>query len=193
MKNLFAILFLGLFSMTTAFALNNSTTENPPSIVGVASSNANFSTLVAAVKAADLVSTLDMEGPFTVFAPVNTAFDKLPEGTVASLLQPENKAKLTSILTYHVVQGEFKAADVIAAIQDNDGKFTIPTVQGGTLTARIMDGNVVLKDENGMKSTVVMTDVKASNGIIHAIDSVVMPMDKNTTAKAAAKSKKSCQ
>jgi uncharacterized surface protein with fasciclin (FAS1) repeats len=192
MKNLFAILFLGVFSFSTAFAFNNSGEENAPSIVGVASSNADFSTLVAAVKAADLVSTLDMEGPFTVFAPVNTAFDKLPEGTVASLLMPENKAKLTSILTYHVVKGEFKAADVIAAIQENDGKFKISTVQGGTLTAKIKDGNVVLKDENGMKSTVVITDVKASNGIIHAIDSVVMPMDKASTAKAASKSKKSC-
>ena len=176
MKNLFAILFLGLFSLSTAVAENNPTNDNPPSIVGIAVSNADFTTLVAAVKAADLVSTLDMEGPFTVFAPVNAAFDKLPEGTVASLLKPENKSTLTSILTYHVV----------------GGKFIIPTVQGGTLTAKIKDGNVVLKDEKGMKSTVVMTDVKASNGIIHAIDSVVMPGKNDSGSKAVSKSKNSC-
>lgn len=192
MKNLFAILFLGLFSLSTAYADNNPISENSPSIVGVAASNANFTTLVAAVKAADLVSTLDMEGPFTVFAPVNAAFDKLPEGTVANLLKPENKSTLTSILTYHVVSGQFKAADVIAAINSNGGSFTIPTVQGGNLTAKIKDGNVVLKDENGAKSTIVLTDVMASNGIIHAIDSVVMPGNKDMTQKSAGKSKKSC-
>lgn len=194
MKNLFAILFLGIFSISSAFAINNSTEENQPSIVGVAASNADFSTLVAAVKAADLVATLNMEGPFTVFAPVNTAFDKLPEGTVATLLKPENKEMLTSILTYHVVSGEFKAADVIAAIKDNGGKFTIPTVQGGTLIAKIKDGNVVLKDENGAKSTIIITDVAASNGIIHAIDSVVMPESNNkeVSQKSATKTKKSC-
>jgi uncharacterized surface protein with fasciclin (FAS1) repeats len=192
MKNLFAILFLGLFSFSTAIAESNPTNDNPPTIVGVAASNADFSTLVAAVKAADLVSTLEMTGPFTVFAPVNTAFDKLPEGTVTSLLKPENKSALTSILTYHVVQGEFKAADVIAAINENGGKFKITTVQGGTLWAKIKDGNVVLKDEKGMKSTVVITDVKASNGIIHAIDSVVMPGAEETTQKTTSKSKKSC-
>lgn len=193
MKNLFAILFLGLFSYSTAFAVNYSTNENAPSIVGVAASNADFTTLVAAVKAADLVATLNSEGPFTVFAPVNAAFDKLPEGTVASLLKPENKDMLTSILTYHVVQGKFTASDVIAAIKDNGGKFTIPTVQGGTLTAKIKDGNVILKDENGAKSMVVITDVMASNGIIHAIDSVVMPnSNKEMTAKSVSKSKKSC-
>lgn len=144
-------------------------------IVGVAAGNENFSTLVAAVKAADLVGTLNSAGPFTVFAPTNDAFNKLPEGTVASLLKPENKEKLTSILTYHVVAGKLDAASVIKAITDNNGSFTVTTVNGDELSAGIVDGKVVLTDSNGNKSTVVMTDIEASNGVIHAIDSVVMP------------------
>lgn len=149
--------------------------EQKETIVTIAASNDNFTTLVAAVKAADLVATLNSDGPFTVFAPVNGAFDKLPEGTVATLLKPENKDMLTSILTYHVIAGKFMAADVIKAINDNDGKFMIKTVQGGMITASFNDGKVILTDEKGGTSTVVMTDVDASNGVIHAIDSVVMP------------------
>ena len=144
-------------------------------IVDVAVGNENFSTLVTAVKAADLVETLSSEGPFTVFAPTNDAFGKLPEGTVPTLVKPENKEKLTGILTYHVVSGEFMAADVVKAINDNDGSFTIPTVQGGELTASLDGENVVLTDANGNTSTVIMTDVAASNGVIHAVDAVVMP------------------
>lgn len=149
--------------------------EEVGTIVDVAVSNDNFTTLVAAVKAADLVGTLSSEGPFTVFAPVNAAFDKLPEGTVETLLKSENKEMLTSILTYHVVSGEFNAEAVIGAINDNNGKFEVKTVQGEMLTASLMDGKVILTDAKGNTSTVVMTDVEASNGIIHAIDSVVMP------------------
>ena len=141
----------------------------------VAVANENFTTLVAAVKAAGLVETLSGKGPFTVFAPLNSAFEKLPEGTVAGLLKPESKDALTALLTYHVVAGEFKAADVLKAIEDNNGSFTITTVQGGALTATLADGGVVLTDENGNASKVVLTDVAASNGVIHAIDSVVMP------------------
>jgi uncharacterized surface protein with fasciclin (FAS1) repeats len=144
-------------------------------IVGVAADNENFTTLVAAVTAADLVETLNSAGPFTVFAPINAAFDKLPEGTVATLLKPENKEMLTSILTYHVVSGTFDAAAIIKAIADNDGNFEVKTVQGGTLTASLLDGKVILTDTKGNVSTVVITDVAASNGIVHAIDSVVMP------------------
>lgn len=144
-------------------------------IVGVAAGNENFTTLVAAVKAAELVNVLNGEGPFTVFAPTNSAFDKLPEGTVATLLKPENKQYLTSILTYHVVAGEFKAEAVVAAIQKNNGSFVIPTVQGNKLTASLKDGKVILTDTKGNTSTVILTDVAASNGVIHAIDSVVMP------------------
>lgn len=146
-----------------------------PTIVGVAASNDNFSTLVAAVKAAGLVETLNSEGPFTVFAPVNDAFSKLPEGTVETLLKPENKDLLTSILTYHVVAGEFKASDVLNAINENGGSFVITTVQGAKLAASLSEGNVILTDAKGNISTVILTDVAASNGVIHAIDTVVMP------------------
>ena len=144
-------------------------------IVDVAASNENFTTLVAAVKAADLVSTLKSEGPFTVFAPTNDAFAKLPEGTVAGLLKPESKDALTGILTYHVVSGKFEAAAVIDAVTKNGGKFMVNTVQGGAITIALKDDKVMLTDEKGNTSTVVMADVGASNGVIHAIDSVVMP------------------
>ena len=149
--------------------------DETPNIVGVAVGNENFSTLVAAVKAAGLVETLSGDGPFTVFAPTNDAFAKLPEGTVASLLEPGNLATLTSILTYHVVSGKFDAAAVVAAITANDGAFEVATVQGGKLVASLDGGSVILTDEKGNMSKVVIADVAASNGIIHAIDSVVMP------------------
>ena len=155
---------------------NENTTEKPdPTIVEVAAGNENFTTLVAAVKAADLVGILNSDGPFTVFAPVNTAFEKLPEGTVPGLLKPEAKGTLTAVLTYHVVAGKVMAKDVVKAIKDNGGKFNIKTVQGGTLTASLKGGNVILTDANGNTSTIIITDVAASNGVIHAIDSVVMP------------------
>jgi uncharacterized surface protein with fasciclin (FAS1) repeats len=149
--------------------------EETPNIVGVAAGNEAFSTLVAAVKAAGLVETLSGEGPFTVFAPTNDAFAKLPEGTVAGLLEPESKDQLTAILTYHVVAGKFEAAAVIEAINGNDGKFTVDTVQGGKIDLSLDNGNVVLTDANGNTSVVVIPDVAASNGVIHAIDTVVMP------------------
>lgn len=150
----------------------NSTQET---IVGVAAGNENFSTLVAAVKAAGLVDVLNSDGPFTVFAPTNAAFSKLPEGTIATLLKPDNKELLTAILTYHVVKGKFLAAEVLKAIKDNKGKFIIKTVQGNTLTASLKGGKVILTDAKGNVSTVVIADVAASNGVIHAIDTVVMP------------------
>jgi len=170
------ILFL---TSTVAFSNNNDpikkSKDTDATIVGVAASNENFTTLVAAVKAADLVATLNSDGPFTVFAPTNDAFAKLPEGTVETLLKAENKATLSSILTYHVVAGKFMAADVVKAIKDNNGKFVITTVNGEKLTAHIMDGKVMLQDAKGNSSTIVLTDVAASNGVIHAIDTVVMP------------------
>lgn len=147
----------------------------PTTIVDVAIGNENFTTLVAAVKAAGLVETLSSEGPFTVFAPTNAAFDKLPAGTVDNLLKPENLEKLKSVLTYHVVAGKFEAAAVIDAINQNKGKFTVTTVQGGKIDLSLKDGNVVLTDANGKTSTVAMADVAASNGVIHAVDTVVMP------------------
>lgn len=146
-----------------------------PNIVGVAAANENFSTLVVAVTAAGLVETLSGDGPFTVFAPTNDAFAALPEGTVENLLKPENLATLSSILTYHVVSGKFEAAAVVEAINTNGGSFEIATVQGGILVASLDGDNVIITDENGNVATVVIADVAASNGVIHAINSVVMP------------------
>jgi uncharacterized surface protein with fasciclin (FAS1) repeats len=144
-------------------------------IVGVAAGSAAHSTLVAAVKQAGLVETLKSKGPFTVFAPTNDAFGKLPAGTVESLLEPANKAKLSGILTYHVVAGKLNAAAVMAAIKKGNGTATLTTVSGGKLSAAIENGKVVLTDENGGKATVTATDLKASNGVIHVIDSVLLP------------------
>ncbi len=146
-----------------------------PNIVEVASGNENFSTLVAAVTAAGLGETLSGDGPFTVFAPTNDAFAKLPAGTVETLLKPENVEKLKSILTYHVVSGKFDAATVIDAIKTNNNKYTVTTVQGAKIDLSLNGDKVVLTDATGAKSTVVMPDVPASNGVIHAIDAVVMP------------------
>ncbi|QLG44177.1 fasciclin domain-containing protein [Costertonia aggregata] len=162
-------------TLALAFFTQNTNAQNSKDIVDIAASMDDFSTLVAAVKAADLVETLKSDGPFTVFAPNNAAFDKLPEGTVATLLKPENKETLTAILTYHVVSGKVMAADVVKAINDNGGSFTAKTVQGGEITIALSGKDVMLTDEKGGKSKVIVTDVSASNGVIHAIDSVVMP------------------
>lgn len=153
----------------------SATTMAQSDVVDVAVSSKDHTTLVAAVKAADLVNTLKGEGPFTIFAPTNSAFDALPDGTVESLLKPESKGTLSNILTYHVVAGNFQAADVLAAIKKGGGKFVIKTVSGGTLTASIKDGNVILTDGKGNNATVTATDLKASNGVIHVIDAVVLP------------------
>ena len=155
--------------------LGATTFAQTETIVGVAAGNENFTTLVAAVKAADLVGTLSSDGPFTVFAPVNDAFAALPAGTVDGLLKPESIDALTGILTYHVVAGKYQAADVMKAIKGNNGSFPVTTVQGGKITLSLKDGKVMLKDEKGNMATVVMADVAASNGVIHAIDAVVMP------------------
>ncbi|WP_199878458.1 fasciclin domain-containing protein [Flavobacterium sp. RSP49] len=160
---------------STAVAMDTTAVVETPNIVGVAAGNADFTTLVTAVKAAGLVETLSGEGPFTVFAPTNEAFAKLPAGTVDGLLKPESLDKLKAVLTYHVVAGKFEAAAVIEAINKNNGKYTVTTVQGGTIVLSLKDGKVILTDANGGTSTVVLADVVASNGVIHAIDTVVMP------------------
>ncbi|HRJ89164.1 MAG: fasciclin domain-containing protein [Blastocatellia bacterium] len=144
-------------------------------IVDTAVATSDLSTLVAAVQAAGLVDTLKGKGPFTVFAPVNDAFGKLPAGTVATLLKPENKGTLTAVLTYHVVAGKFDAKSVVAAIKKGNGKAELTTVQGGKITAMLDGANVILMDEKGGKSKVIIADVKASNGVVHVIDTVVMP------------------
>ena len=145
-------------------------------VVEVAQGNADFSTLVSAVTAADLAATLGGAGPFTVFAPTNAAFAKVPAATRETLMAPAGKADLTKILTYHVVPGRVDAATLTQQIQAGGGSAALTTVQGGTLTARVgADGSVTLTDEKGGVSRVVQADVAASNGVIHAIDTVVMP------------------
>lgn len=144
-------------------------------VVDIAVGSKDHTTLVAAVKAADLVSTLQSAGPFTVFAPTNAAFAKLPAGTVENLLKAENKATLAKVLTYHVIAGNLDAAAVVKAITDGKGKVVVKTVSGGSLTASLKDGKVILTDENGATATVVATDLKAGNGVIHVIDGVVLP------------------
>jgi uncharacterized surface protein with fasciclin (FAS1) repeats len=145
-------------------------------IVDNAVNSADHTTLVAAVKAADLVATLKGPGPFTVFAPVNDAFENLPEGTVATLLKPENKAVLTKVLTYHVVPGRLTAAELRKLIKAGKGTATLKTVSGGTLWA-MMNGesNIVIKDETGATAQISTYDVSQSNGVIHVINRVVMP------------------
>ena len=144
-------------------------------IVDVAQGNDDFSTLVAAVTVAELGDTLSGEGPFTVFAPTNEAFAKLPDGTVETLTTTETDT-LATILTYHVVAGAVDAATLTQAITDaGDEGFAVETVNGGTLTATIVDGNVILTDAAGGTATVTATDVEASNGLIHVIDTVLMP------------------
>jgi uncharacterized surface protein with fasciclin (FAS1) repeats len=135
----------------------------------------DHTTLVAAVKAAELVETLSSNGPFTVFAPTNAAFDKLPTGTVETLLKPENKGMLQGILTYHVLAGKFDSKAIKAAIKAANGKATFLTVQGGKLTGSMMGKKLVLTDEKGGTATVTIADVDQSNGVIHVIDTVVMP------------------
>jgi uncharacterized surface protein with fasciclin (FAS1) repeats len=149
--------------------------EASANIVETAVSNDQFSTLVAAVQAADLVGTLSGEGPFTVFAPTNDAFAALPEGTVPTLLEPANKGTLTTVLTYHVVPGKIMASDLVGMISDNDGPLAITTVAGATLMARIENGMVVLTDAAGNDVTVTATDVDTSNGVIHVLDGVLLP------------------
>ncbi|AEI51417.1 fasciclin domain-containing protein [Runella slithyformis] len=144
-------------------------------IIENAVNSKDHTTLVAAVKAADLVETLQGAGPFTVFAPANEAFDKLPKGTVETLVKPENKKTLTSILTYHVVAGKMDSKTMAEAIKAGGGTAAFKTVQGGTLKAMMKDGQLVLTDEKGGMAAVTIKDVYQSNGVIHVIDSVVMP------------------
>lgn len=144
-------------------------------IVENAVNSKDHTTLVAAVAAAGLVETLQSPGPYTVFAPTNAAFEKLPAGTVDNLVKPENKAILTSILTYHVVAGKMNAKDIVKAIKKGGGTAEITTVQGGKIWLMMQGSDVVLKDEKGNMAKVTIADVAQSNGVIHVIDTVVMP------------------
>ena len=165
-----------VFILTTVIAISvgqNAIAQK--TIVDVAVSNDDFTTLVAALKAADLVGALQEDGPFTVFAPNNAAFGKVDSKILNSLLEPKNKSTLSSILTYHVVSGKLMASDVVAALKKGKGKVEVPTLQGGKLTVMQKDGKIWLKDGNGNYSEIIATDVKGSNGVIHVIDTVVMP------------------
>ncbi len=144
-------------------------------IIDNAVNSKDHTTLVAAVKAAGLVETLKSDGPFTVFAPTNAAFEKLPAGTVATLLKPENKAMLTKILTYHVVPGRLGSREIAAAIKEGKGKASLKTVEGETLTAWMMGKKLIIADAKGGKSEVQIADVNQKNGVIHVIDSVALP------------------
>ena len=183
-KNLLnaAIFTLALAFGTSSFAQKEKTVTvggapmyPSKNIVENALNSKDHTTLVAAVKAAGLVETLQSKGPFTVFAPTNAAFDKLPKGTVETLLKPENVKTLQAILTYHVVAGKMNAKDLAKAIKKGNGKATLTTVQGGKLTAWMMGKELYITDENGNKAKVTIADVNQSNGIIHVIDAVVTP------------------
>jgi len=144
-------------------------------IVENAINSKDHTTLVAAVKAADLVETLSSEGPFTVFAPTNKAFEALPAGTVETLLKPENKEQLQTILKNHVVAGNYSSADIAKMIKENNGEAKLSTVSGGTLIATSKNGKVFITDENGNASEVTIADVNQSNGVIHVVNAVVLP------------------
>ncbi|NCP13475.1 MAG: fasciclin domain-containing protein [Sphingomonadales bacterium] len=180
-KNTFsALISAGLMASTglvaaPALADHHMEKKAEANIVETAMSTGMHETLVAAVKAAGLVETLSGPGPFTVFAPTDAAFGKLPAGTVETLVKPENKATLTSILTYHAVAGKVTAADLVAQINAGGGSATIPTVGGGTLTATLEGGNVVITDAKGGKTMVTKADVMTSNGVVHVTDGVFMP------------------
>jgi uncharacterized surface protein with fasciclin (FAS1) repeats len=153
---------------TTAPSDATSAATEPATVVDVAAGNADFSTLVTAVQSADLVATLSSPGPFTVFAPVNEAFAALPAGTLDSLLMPENKAQLTSILTYHVVPGKVLSSDL------TDG-MSVTTVEGQTLSVGMGAGGVTLTDASGNTVSVAKADIEAGNGVVHVIDGVLLP------------------
>ncbi len=182
MKSLFRV---GVAALALATIATPALAKNPmvggaamyptKNIVQNAVNSKDHTTLVAAVKAAGLVDTLSSAGPFTVFAPTNAAFDKLPPGTVGELVKPENKATLTSILTYHVVAGRLTAADIAAKIKAGGGTATLTTVNGGTLTASMMGNRIMLTDAKGGMSHVTIGNVMQSNGVIHVVDTVLMP------------------
>ncbi len=180
-QRIFAIATLALALSTGSFASHKDPMVgghemfSTKDIIDNAVNSADHTTLVAAVKAAGLVDTLKGPGPFTVFAPTNAAFDKLPAGTVDTLVKPENKETLTKILTYHVVAGKVSAGMLMKKIKAGGGTATLKTVSGGTLTAMMDGGNVVLKDEKGGTATVTIADVFQKNGVIHVVDSVLQP------------------
>ncbi len=165
----------GFFMAVVLLVSAASVSAQGKDVVDIAIGSPAHTTLVAAVKAADLVGTLKSKGPFTVFAPTNDAFAKLPAGTVETLLKPENKSKLAGILTYHVVAGNLMASDVVAAIKKGKGKAEVTTVNGQKLTITMMGDKVMITDANGKSAHVTAADLKGTNGVVHVIDSVLLP------------------
>lgn len=182
-KTIFAVIAAAALAMTSFSAsaqmkdpdVGGAAMYPTKTIVENAMNSPIHTTLVAAVKAAGLVDTLNGPGPFTVFAPTNEAFDKLPAGTVDTLVKPENKAELTKILTYHVVPGRISSKELMKMIKKGHGKAMLKTVQGEELTATMSDGKIMLTDAKGGMATVTTADVFQSNGVIHVIDTVLMP------------------
>ncbi len=180
-----AAALIGLGTALSAGAVNAAATSNPmvggapmyptKNIIQNAVNSKDHTTLVAAVKAAGLVKTLSGPGPFTVFAPTNAAFAQLPKGTVANLLKPENKAMLRKVLTYHVVAGRVMSGTLMKMIKADGGKHAIKTVSGDTLWAWTKRGHVYLTDESGRTAKVTIANVRQSNGVIHVIDTVLLP------------------
>ncbi|NRS88927.1 putative surface protein with fasciclin (FAS1) repeats [Flavobacterium sp. 7E] len=179
-RKFLSVAFLALAFGATSFAQKTvmvGGAEMYPSknIIENAVNSKDHTTLVAAVKAADLVETLQGMGPFTVFAPTNAAFDMLPAGTVETLLKPKNKKMLQTILTYHVVSGKMNAVDIAKAIKEGNGKAMLKTVSGGTLTAWMKGKKLYITDEKGGMAEVTIADVNQSNGVIHVVNAVLLP------------------
>jgi uncharacterized surface protein with fasciclin (FAS1) repeats len=179
-RKFLSVAFMALVFGATSFAqksvmVGGAAMYPSKNIIENAVNSKDHTTLVAAVKAAGLVETLQGKGPFTVFAPTNEAFAKLPMGTVETLLKPENLKTLQTILTYHVVSGKMNAVDIAKAIKAGNGKATLKTVSGGTLTAWMKGKKLYITDENGTMSQITIADVNQSNGVIHVIDTVVLP------------------
>ena len=178
-----SLVAFGLFFSTATFAQSKEKTVEvggapmypSKNIVENAVNSKYHTTLVAAVKAAGLVDVLMSEGPFTVFAPTNAAFEKLPKGTVETLLKPENKEMLAKILTYHVAAGKWSAQDIMDAVKKGKGKYIFKTVSGNSLTAWMKGKDLYITDENGNSAKITIADVNQKNGVIHVIDAVVTP------------------
>ncbi len=164
-----------VFVLLTTLFLATTQINAQKSIVDIAASADDFSTLVTALKAADLVNALQGDGPFTVFAPTNDAFGKIDSKTLNSLLETKNKKALANILTYHVVSGKLMSGDVVKALEKGKGKAEVKALNGQTLTVMSKDGKIWLKDQNNNYSEIVKTDIAGSNGVIHVINTVVMP------------------
>lgn len=179
-------LLIALFAIAVAMSAVAGSSEKDPMVGGAAMypqknivenavNSKDHTTLVAAVKAAGLVETLESPGPFTVFAPTNEAFAKLPAGTIDALLKPENKDQLTKILIYHVVAGRISASDLMKRIKEGGGKASLKTVNGEMLTASMQGKHIALTDEKGGTSIVTIANVFQSNGVIHVVDTVLLP------------------